>query len=68
MWLVLHYHDNGDEVLVNMDNIVRISNREMATLPGEDVGVNHTILVSRVCKLHVKESIEEIYQMIRSKS
>lgn len=66
MWLVLHYHDNSEEVLVNMDNIIRVSNRDLYEY--SEKNGDHTILVSGTCQIHVKESIEEIYQMIRSKS
>ena len=67
MWLVLHYYNNGDEVLVNMNNIVRISTRKWDPIDG-DVVTDHTVLTAKICQIHVKESIEEIYQMIRSKS
>ena len=64
MWLKLHYNDNGEEVLINMDNIVSISNRAREPIDGEVVK-DHTILTSLVSQIHVKETIDEIwYEMI----
>ncbi len=60
MWLKLHYNDNGEEVLVNMDNIVSISNRAREPIEGEVIK-DHTILTSLVSQIHVMESIGEIW-------
>lgn len=60
MWLKLHYNDNGEEVLVNMDNIVSISNRAREPLDGEVIK-DHTILTSLVSQIHVKETMDEIW-------
>ena len=63
MWLKLHYNDNGEEVLINMDNIVSISNRAREPIDGEVVK-DHTILTSLVSQIHVKESVDEIWETI----
>ena len=63
MWLELHYNDNGEEVLVNMDNIVSISNRAREPLDGEVIK-DHTILTSLVSQVHVKETIDEIWELV----
>ena len=66
MWLKLHYNDNGEKVLVNMDNIVNVSNRAREPLDGEIIK-DHTVLTSLVSQIHIREPINEVYQMIRSK-
>lgn len=63
MWLKLHYNDNGEVVLVNIDNIVSISNRAREPIDGEVVK-DHTIITSLVSQIHVKESVDEIWETI----
>lgn len=65
-WIKLHYNDNGDAVLVNMDNVVNVSNRHKDPLHGEVIA-DHTVLTTKVSQMHVRETVEVIAKMIGGK-
>lgn len=56
MWIILH-DKHGQELIVNFDNVIAvIATKELTT-----------VSFGKQCII-VKETAEEIYQMIRSKS